>query len=260
MHSCYNYTHVFIFCSKMQCSHHAEVMQAIHNLAVSMEKKMDALMSAVSEIRRKQNHLNLALEMQQVSQPMCSTPGRNTPWYMSDSFTDHTPKPAPPTTSSEAAFMTPSSAVTMPATKSTPTASREEAMATTSTASTKAAPETTPTTKAATKTTRKKVDDDSDLLTIPIDPGVLLRLRYISASRQNFATNVMHKLFTRAERETSNVNGVLGKSALDRDKVDYIKSVTFKMYPLEQKETNESAWAKCRGAIDEANRRLYRPK
>ena len=98
------------------------------------------------------------------------------------------------------------------------------------------------TTKRASKTTRKKVDDDSELSIIPIDPGVILRLRYVSASRQNFATNLMCKLFPKAERENSNVNGVLGKSALDKDKIEYIRSVTFKMYPLEQKETEESAW------------------
>ena len=96
--------------------------------------------------------------------------------------------------------------------------------------------------------------------TVPLDPGILLKLRYISGSRQNFATNVMRKLFTRAERAISNVNGVLGKSQLDVDKVEYIKSVTFKIYPVEQNESLESAWSKYRGAIDEANRHLYRPK
>ena len=109
----------------------------------------------------------------------------------------------------------------------------------------------TMTTKRASKTTHKNVDDDSELLIIPIDPGVILRLRYVSASRQNFATNLMCKLFPKAERENSNVNGILGKSALDKDKIEYIRSVTFKMYPLER-ETEESAWGKCRVAIDEA--------
>lgn len=73
------------------------------------------------------------------------------------------------------------------------------------------------------KASRKKVDDDTELLTVPIDPGVLLNLCYVSASRQNFTTNVMRKLFTRAERETSIMNGVLGKTKLDVDKVEYIK-------------------------------------
>ena len=163
--------HVYSFYSKLQCSHHADLMQGIHNVAVSIEKKMDALMSVVSEIKKKQNHLELALEMWQVCQPnpvtekprqppahghsvstedaavlspMCYTPARDTPWYMSDSLTDHTPKAAQPvpkvalTTSSEAAFNTPSTAVTMAASKSTPTALRESALVTTPTTSTKA--------------------------------------------------------------------------------------------------------------------------
>ena len=122
-------------------------------------------------------------------------------------------------------------------------------------------PTSTKTTPAAVKTAKasRKVDDNTELLTVPIDPGVLRNLCYVSASRQNFATNVMCKLFTRAKWETSNVNGVIGKSQLDVDKVEYIKLIIFKMYPLEQ-ETMESAWSKCRSAIDEANRRLYRPK
>ena len=147
----------------------------------------------------------------------------------------------------------------MPASKSTSTALTEAASVTTPT-STKATSKTTPAAVKTAKASRKKVDDDAELLTVPIDPGVLLNLCYVSASRQNFATNVMRKLFTRAKRKTSNVNGVLGKTKLDVDKVEYIKSITFKMYPLDQKETLESAWSKCRGAIDEANRRLYRPK
>ena len=56
------------------------------------------------------------------------------------------------------------------------------------------------------------------------------------------------------------MNGVLGKTKLDVDKVEYIKSTTFKIYPLDQKEKQESTWTECRGAIDEANRRLYRSK
>ena len=94
------------------------------------------------------------------------------------------------------------------ASKTTSTALMEAASVTTPT-STKAASKTTP---GAAKASRKKVDDDTELLTVPIDPGVILNLRYVSASRQNFATTVMRKLFTKAEREISNVNGVLGKA------------------------------------------------
>ena len=43
-------------------------MEAIHNLAVTMGKKMDAMMSTLSEIKKKQDHL--ALELKQVCPPM----------------------------------------------------------------------------------------------------------------------------------------------------------------------------------------------
>ena len=79
----------------------------------------------------------------------------------------------------------------------------------TSPTSTKAASKTTPAAVKTTKVSHKKVNDDTKLLTVPTDPGILLNLRCVSASRQNFATNVMRKLFTRAERETSNVSRVL---------------------------------------------------
>ena len=94
----------------------------------------------------------------------------------------------------------------------------------------KEASKTTPTAVKTAKASHKKVDDDTELLTVPIDPGVPPNLRYVSASRQNFATNVMCKLFTKTERGVNNANGVLGKSQLDVDKVEYIKLITFKMY------------------------------
>ena len=102
-------------------------MEAIHNLAVTMGKKMDAMMSTLSDIKKKQDHL--ALELKQVCPPTpvtaeprqlsvcfptCSTPAMDPSWYKSDSFTNHTPKAgAKPafkvstTTCSEAAFTLP---------------------------------------------------------------------------------------------------------------------------------------------------------
>ena len=41
------------FLFQLQCSYHAEVMEAIHNVAVTMGKKMDALMSVLSKIKKK---------------------------------------------------------------------------------------------------------------------------------------------------------------------------------------------------------------
>jgi hypothetical protein len=59
-----------------------------------------------------------------------------------------------------------------------------------------------------------------------------------------------------AERKVSNVNGVLGKSKLDPDKIQYIKKVTFRIYPVSAKESEATEWSNCISAIDEVNRRL----
>ena len=97
-------------------------------------------------------------------------------------------------------------------------------------------------------------------MSIPMDSDVLVKLRHASASRRNFSANVMRKVFSKAEREVSNIRGKLGKSQLDPEKVEYIKTVTFRMFPLDSKESYQAAWATCINAIDEANRRLYRKK
>ena len=99
-----------------------------------------------------------------------------------------------------------------------------------------------------------------DVMSIPMDSDVLVKLRHASASLRNFSANVMRKVFSKAEREVSNVRGKLGKSQLDPEKIEYIKTVTFRMFPLDSKESSQAAWATCINAIDEANRRLYRKK
>ena len=60
-----------------------------------------------------------------------------------------------------------------------------------------------------------------------------------------------------SEREVSNVRGKLGKNQLDPEKIDYIKSVSFRMYPLE---LAKATWSACVNAINEANRGLNRKK
>ena len=53
---------------------------------------------------------------------------------------------------------------------------------------------------------------------------------------------------------------MLGKQKLDPAKIAFVHKETFRMFPLESKETLKSAWSQCVGAIDEANRRLNRKK
>ena len=108
----------------------------------------------------------------------------------------------------------------------------------------------------------KTADDanDEDVLAVPLDSDVTVKLMYVSSSQRNFAANIMRKIFKKSEREVSNVRGKLGKSQLDPDKIGYIRSLTFKMYPLRSKEFEKAAWGACVNAIDEANRRLNRKK
>ena len=58
----------------------------------------------------------------------------------------------------------------------------------------------------------------------------------------------------------SNVAGKLGKLKLNPVLVDYIKSLTFQHFPLEQNQSKKAEWAQCVIAIDELNRRLNKPR
>ena len=76
-----------------------------------------------------------------------------------------------------------------------------------------------------------------EVLPIPLDSDVIMKIRYVSASQRNFSANLNRKIFTMAERKASNVNGALGKCKLDPEKIAYIIKVTFRMYPLSSKES-----------------------
>ena len=110
------------------------------------------------------------------------------------------------------------------------------------------------------RTSKSAPVDSSGVLSIPLASDVIMKIRYVSSSRRNFSANLNRKIFTVAERKVSNVNGVLGKSQLDPDKVAYIRKVTFRIYPLSSKEIEASEWSNCIAAIDEVNRRLNNTK
>ena len=76
----------------------------------------------------------------------------------------------------------------------------------------------------------------------------------------NFSANLNRRLFSIAERAACNVKGKLGKGKLDADKIKDVKEITFRMFPLENKETMDGAWKACVTAIDEVNRRLNKTK
>ena len=76
----------------------------------------------------------------------------------------------------------------------------------------------------------------------------------------NFAANINYRLFSISERTLCNVRGKLRKGMLDQQKVEYIKLLAFRMFPLESKETEKVAWNACITAINEVNRRLNKSK
>ena len=88
-----------------------------------------------------------------------------------------------------------------------------------------------------------------------LDSKTIKAVRSASCSRRNFSARLVVELFDEDTRKRSNVKGKLGKLKLNPVLVDYVKSVTFQFYPLENSESEKAAWAKCVIFIDEMNRR-----
>ena len=71
-----------------------------------------------------------------------------------------------------------------------------------------------------------------------------------SSSMTNYAKNLVFKLFSPAELQGSNCSGLKGKRPWKKDnRMDMIKSATFKKYHVEDK---KKSWVMCRKAIDSA--------
>lgn len=81
-----------------------------------------------------------------------------------------------------------------------------------------------------------------------------------SCSRNNFATNMVRKLFPLEERRISNVKGVLGKKQLDPEILSQIREATFQMYPCDSGEKQDTSWRVCCKAIDESCRRFNKER
>lgn len=92
------------------------------------------------------------------------------------------------------------------------------------------------------------------------DPEYLIVSRGKSCSRRNFAVNLVRYLFTSEDMAMSNCSGTRGKSRLEPERMAVVRRVTFALWPVEEKEDLGSEWAKCIYSIDEACRRLNRPK
>jgi len=70
------------------------------------------------------------------------------------------------------------------------------------------------------------------------------KLRRKSCSRRNFSAKLNEVLFDKDTRKRSNVAGKMGKLRLNPILMDYIKSLAFQHFPLEEDENQNSEWAR----------------
>ena len=79
---------------------------------------------------------------------------------------------------------------------------------------------------------------------------LIKQLRIKSCSRGNFAAKLVEVTFDKGTRRRSNV---ARKLKLNPILIDYIKSLVFQHFLIEESETKETEWARCVVAIDEKN-------
>ena len=94
----------------------------------------------------------------------------------------------------------------------------------------------------------------------PFSADFLLGVKKDSCSRNNFAANMVRRLFPEEERKCSNVKGVLGKKKLDPEKLSQVRKATFQLYPCESGEKEDNSWKLCCKAIDESCRRFNKER
>ena len=87
---------------------------------------------------------------------------------------------------------------------------------------------------------------------------MLYSLRLKSCSRANFSVNLVREIFSKEERQESNVKGKRGKKKLSEGKMSIVQEKSFQIYPLANGEDYYKSWRLCERAIDESNRRLNR--
>ena len=92
------------------------------------------------------------------------------------------------------------------------------------------------------------------------DPEYLVVSRGKSCSRRNFAVNLVRYLFTPEEMAQCNCSGTRGKGKLEQERLAIVRRTTLTLWPVEDRMQEKGEWAKCIYSIDEACRRLNRPK
>lgn len=87
------------------------------------------------------------------------------------------------------------------------------------------------------------------------------KIKSKSCSIGNFATNLVKLLFTKEELHNKNCSGTRGKSALDPDKLAFVKYCTFRLYSKYDSFEQDNIWRKkCVVSIDEFLRRGNRTR
>ena len=101
--------------------------------------------------------------------------------------------------------------------------------------------------------------DDSSTIQpdLHLPPSSLSIIRANSCSRENFASKLVRELFTKEERLSSNVKGVMGKNKFDEKKIAFVQKLTFENFPCSAVD-HKKCWAKCIKAIDSSSRALNR--
>ena len=69
-------------------------------------------------------------------------------------------------------------------------------------------------------------------------------------SRRNFALKQAEKIISGEERLESNCAGKRRKKQLDPVRLEKIRAATFKLWPLDSKESAKDAWQDCKRATD----------
>ena len=77
-----------------------------------------------------------------------------------------------------------------------------------------------------------------------------------SCFHKNFAVILVQKLFDEETRKRSNVHRKLGKLKLTPVLMNYIKSLCFQFYPLQESQKGKVKRANCVVIVDKSNRRL----
>ena len=89
-----------------------------------------------------------------------------------------------------------------------------------------------------------------------LSPNLIKVMNRDANSRQNFAAKLVKNVFSKKERDVSNVHGRKGKKRLDPERMSLVRKLTYSLRPLKPGEDEDLNWKKhCATAIDTANRK-----